>query len=468
VTELSTSSRSSTGLRIAQMAGATVADPNRLGFSAPPKYELEERPKLRGIGGISAYLLCAIMAALVVWGAVVPLEGAVIGSGRVVVESNSKTIQSRDGGKVEKIYVRDGDTVEAGDVLLRFDRVQAQVSYDLHDGQVLRQLARKSRLIAEAKGETSIVWADELIARSDDPEVANLIAIEQSLFDSRNDEFRNRADIASSRIQELSQQEASFRDQLSATERQRHLIEEEAGDVAGLVRDGLARKPRLLALQRGMEELTARESSLLGSISTAHEQRATADLELATIDYERKSSVVNELTQVEAALAESAEHRRSAKDKIENSTITAVESGKIVNLRFFGEGAIVNAAEPIMDIVPQGDELVVVAQIRPTDIDSVHENQAAEVRVTAYSFRDVFPLKGETTNVSADLIRPEGSETEYYEVRVRVFPEEFKKNPEMVLYPGMPADVIIKTGDRTMFEYLMKPISRAIYLSFRE
>jgi HlyD family type I secretion membrane fusion protein len=435
---------------------------------AEEDFTLEGKPSLDRVTRWAGFVILLVLIAIVVGATSIPLESAVVAPGRVIVEGNTKTIQSQDGGKIKKILVKEGDSVAAGQVLIEFDRLREQASYDAYDARYTRAIARSARLIAEAAGYNQIEWPPELQERATDKTISEIMQIEEDLFQARREEYAGQREIAERRVAQYKQRVDALMEQIDATEAQRRLIAEEEQDTQILVDKGLARKPLLLALQRRRAELGGEKSRLIGELGQAREALSGAESEFLNLDHQHVIEVMDELTLSDATVAETLERRRSAADLLDQGSLLAPESGKIANLLFFGEGGVISPAVPIMDIVPQNDAFVVVANVRPDDIDSVYEGQDAEVRLTAYSMRTVQPMLAMTQTVAADLFVNPTSGDAYYKVRVVIDPVSRAEQPDVEFYPGMPADVIIKTGHRTLAEYLIDPIRRYVYLSFRE
>ncbi|MEQ8817612.1 MAG: HlyD family type I secretion periplasmic adaptor subunit [Thalassobaculum sp.] len=439
--------------------------------SSPESLTLDDLPAHPACGTIVRSALLWTVAGIgfvMAWSSLVPLQSAVVASAVVAVESSRKPVQSQTGGTIKRLLVKEGATVQSGDVLLEFDRVQTAVEHDALDKQYLKGLVRRARLQAEAAGLTAIVWPPEIEARRDEPVVADLMAIEEPLFEARSREYQGRRDITERRIAELREEIAAYDSSLKAVVEQVALIREEQESVRILLDKGLERKPRMLALQRTAAALLGERGQLRANERRSRQSLEAAILEFANLEYERRSRVIEELTTVEATLNELAERRKGARQILENTVVRAGEDGFVVDLKFFGPGAVVAPGEPILDIVPRGDSKILIAQIRPSDIDMVRVGQAAEVRLLAYDMRNVEPLDGRVLTVSADRLIDESTRQAYFETRVAVDEQSLARQPDIELYPGMPADVVIKTGERTVLEYLTKPVTRYLFTSFRE
>lgn len=402
------------------------------------------------------------------WSTLIPLHSAVVASAVVAVESSRKPVQSQTGGTVKQLFVKEGDAVRAGQVLLEFDRVQAAAQHDVYDKQYVKALIQRARLQAEAAGADAADWPAEVTGRRDEPVTAALLSIEQMLFEARRREYRGRRELTERKIAELQEQLSSFATSVKSVNEQIALIREEQEGVAILLAKGLERKPRMLALQRTQAALLGERGRLLADERRTRESLAAAELEFGNLEYDRRSKVVDELTTVEAQLNELQERRRSARQLLDNTVLAAGEDGYVVGLKFFGAGAVVAPGEAILDIVPRKDARILIAQVKPSDIDTIHVGLPAEARLLAYDMQNVEPVDGEVVTVSADRLIDPATHQSYFEARIRVHEDSLARQPGIEMVPGMPADVVIKTGARTVLEYIAKPVTRYLFTSFRE
>lgn len=441
--------------------------------SAFPPLELDgprqpDSPPCGRVARSAILWLGAGIGFVALWSTLIPLHSAVVASAVVTVEGSRKPVQSQTGGTVKQLFVKEGDAVHAGQVLLEFDRVQAAAQHDVHDKHYVKALIQRARLQAEASGAAAVTWPAEVTARHEEAAVAALTAIEEMLFEARRREYRGRRELTQRRIAELQEQLSSYAGSVKSVAEQIEFIREEQAGVAILLAKGLERKPRMLALQRAEAGLVGERGRLLADERRTRESLAAAELEFANLEYDRRNKVVDELTTVESQLNEIQERRRGARQLLDNTTLAAGEDGYVVDLKFFGPGAVVAPGEPILDIVPRRDARILIAQVKPSDIDSIHVGLPAEARLLAYDMQHVEPIAGEVVTVSADRLIDPGTQQPYFEARIRVSEESLAQQPGIELYPGMPADVVIKTGARSTLEYLTKPVTRYLFTSFRE
>ena len=238
--------------------------------------------------------------------------------------------------------------------------------------------------------------------------------------------------------------------------------------MGNLVAKKLAVKPRLLALQRHRAKLLGERGELQARIALAEERITETRLELMTLDADRAKELEAELAEVQTRLADYEERLKQSRDVLERTEVVAPVAGKVINLRYSTVGGVVQPGDPILEIVPDDDDLIVEAQVSPFDIDVVHPDLEAEIRFTALSFRRTPSVTGEVIYVSADRIVDDRSASAYYVARVRIGAEKLAAVPGLKLYPGMPVDVLIKTGERTVLNSVLAPVLDSMALSFRE
>ncbi|MFX4221932.1 MAG: HlyD family type I secretion periplasmic adaptor subunit [Thalassobaculum sp.] len=434
----------------------------------PPIERSAHRPPIRSsvVASILAFGFATV--AFSVWANMLPMAGGVIATGEVAVEANRRGVQSKAGGTIKALHVSEGTRVEKGDVVATFDRVEAKADFDVFDAVYMRTLAKHSRLKSEAAGDARIGWADELLRRQDEKQVAQLMQFEEELFDARRQHLEGRREVLLSRIEEFRTRRDAIAAQLKGMRDRLSLTREEAANVGELLQKGYERRPRLLELQRDIAELLGEVGALESNLASLREGENGAELELASLTYQHRTDVIGELTRAEGELAEYVERRLRAKALLENTELRAPEAGIVVGLNFYGEGGVVGPGEVIFDLVPTPDTLLVVARIRTEDIDAVHLGQSAEIRLLAFNQKYTDPVPGEVTHVSADRLVNSATQEPYYEVFVRLAPHNQWVRSDLQLQPGMPVDVVLTTEERTFLEYLMSPILRAMFLGFRE
>lgn len=441
--------------------GAALALP-----SAGPVAPQRPPTRFAMIFGLAALILFA--GGFGAWAVLAPLSEAAAGPGVIKVEGNRRTVQHLEGGIVREILVRDGDRVQAGDVLLRLDDVAAGAQFQALDAQKLFLLAQDARLTAELANAPAIDWPEELVARRNDPRVADAIAGQTALFIARRTAFESNQQVLAARIDQLRASTESARSQLVSQERQMALIREEMRGVSELLRLGLERRPRLLALQRAEASLVGNRDDIIGQIQRNEASITETEAQMRAQDDMRRSEYSKEQRDVRDRLAEVDERLRQARDVASRRDIVAPANGTVLNLRFFTIGGVVRPGDPVLDIVPVEDRLVAEVQVSPTDIDVVHPGLQAEVRLPAFKQRLVPFLHGKVTFVSADAVYDERSRTSYYRANVVIDDDQLSRLKGVELTPGMPVEVMILVGERTFWQYLTQPLRDSFARAFRE
>ena len=401
------------------------------------------------------------------WAALAPLKSAAIAPGVVAVESNRKTIKHLEGGIVGEIGVRDGDVVTAGQVLIRLDDTQARVTLERLKGRTVAARALEARLIAERDGSGRIVFPVSLTENGGDRENAETLAGQLKIFTTRKEAVAAQESILKQQSAQLNEEITGLKGLIAAENTQIKLIRSEIADVQSLVAKGLAKRPRLLALQRQQAEIEGARSRNIASVARAKQQIAETRLRVSELKTQKLNQVVEELRATQTELFDLEERIRSAEDVLVRTRIKAPLDGTIVGLQIHTPGGVVGPGEPLMDLVPSGAGLIIESQVDPNDIDVVHAGLPAQVRLTAFNQRNLIPINGKVLTVSADRLTDERSGVPYFLARV-VLVEDLSKDLAVALYPGMQAEVMIVTGERTVLDYIFRPLARSLGRAFRE
>jgi HlyD family secretion protein len=441
---------------------------NRAGTDATDQIEYEERLRLRGLIIAGTLVAAAFFGGFGAWAALAPLASAAIAPGTVTVDSHRKTVQHLEGGIIAELLVRNGDDVAAGQVLLRLEDVESRAAFDLLKGQHRALLAQEARLIAERDGESEPAFAPELLSLSADPAVAEILAGQRRILASRNQVLEGQTAVLHQRIRQYEAEIESLKAQIDSGEVQLRFIAEELSGVGELFEKGLEKKSRLLALKREAARLTGMQGDYQGRITQAEQGIAEARMESLSLKEQRDAEVATELREVQVELAEVTDKLRAAQSRLQRTEILAPQAGVVVNLRYFTAGGVIEPASPILEIVPAGERLVVDARLDPMNIDEVRAGMAAEVRLVAFKQRITPTIAGRVQQVSADALVDEQTMRTYYVARVEISPAELDGLNSVELYPGMPVEVMIATGERTALDYLLAPVAQSFQRAFRE
>jgi HlyD family secretion protein len=407
------------------------------------------------------------------WGTLVPLSGAVVVTGSLVVQSNVKKVQHPTGGIVAEIPVHDGMHVNAGDLVLRLDETQARAGLQVITKQLDELMVRIARLVAERDGLDEPKLPPEVADRSGDEELNARFASEKSLFKARATARESQKGLLQSRIAQLKEQIDGLEAQTKSNASQLDLIAGELQGVQSLFEKRLAPITRLNALQRDSARLQGERGQLQSTIAETKSKIGEAQLQIIRIDQDFRADVIKDLREAEGKEAELAERRIAAQDQLTRLDIRAPTSGLVHQLATHTIGGVIRAGEDVMEIVPDADDLLVEAKLPPKDIDQVKVGQTTLVRLSAFNQRTTPQLNGVVSYVSADLSRdpqarePQG-EASYYTVRVTLPEEEHRRLAGLKLVSGMPAEAFVQTGSRTMMSYLLKPVTDQLRRAFNE
>lgn len=403
------------------------------------------------------------------WGAVAPIAGGSVAPGVISPDGSRKTVQHLEGGIIGKLLVRDGDEVKAGQPLLVLENVQPKATHDMLTSQYRTLLATLLRLEAEQANSETFTIPPEFQGDMRDARTALVVRAQSDLFRARRETHLARKRVLSQRIEQLEEQIRGYEAQAGSASRQFALLSEELAGKEELQRKQIVAKPEVLRLQRMQAEIDGRRGEFLASMARARQQIGETQLEALTLDAERADQIASQLVQVRAELASVRERLSASEDILKRTVVTAPVAGSVVNMRFKTEGGIVRQGEAILDIVPSEDALLIDARVPVVDIDVVHEGLSAQIHLSAFSSRGLPRIEGTVRSVSADRVVDEKVGQSYYLARVEVDREHLRRiDSSLELVPGMPAEVLIVTQERTMFQYLFEPVLDAFRRSFRE
>lgn len=426
---------------------------------------------LRGPVLFGFIVVALFFGGLGTWATLAPIASATIATGVVSPDSSRKTIQHLEGGIITEILVDDGDRVQAGDRLIVLQQTQARAAFEVLQGKRQLLAAKLARLLAEQAGLDEIRFPEWLLApeTGDDTQLREILQAQQDLFAARHELHQGRKAIGQKRIDELGEELAGLAAQIKSQRVQTRLLAEELKAKKGLLDRGLLPRPEYLALQRRKAEVQAEIAENEAGIARTRQSIGETRLQIVNEDAVRLDKIVSELADTRSELASVEERLNAQRDVLERTVVLAPVSGVIVQKRFHTTGGVVGPGQPILDIVPQDDELLIDAQVRPVDIDEVEAQQEARVHFLAYSERSLPHIQGVVRSVSADSLLDEVSGTSYYLARVEVPPEELSKlGDEISITPGMPAEVFIMSGERSLLQYLVQPVLDSLRRAFRE
>jgi len=424
---------------------------------------------------IRAHLVVGLTVMLVLaggfggWASTVPISGALIAPGQVVVDSNVKKVQHPTGGVVGEVRVRDGDTVKAGDIVVRLDETVVKASLAIVVKTLNGLLARAARLEAEQRGLDKIKFPAALSDRGDDPDVRDIIASETKLFEVRVYGRAGQKAQLRERVMQLNEEIEGLSAQEKAKDKEIALVEKELVGVRQLYEQRLVQISRLTVLERDSARLSGERAQYIASRAQAKGKITETELQIIQIDKDMVSEVSKDLRETNDKIGEFVERKVTAEDQLRRIDIRAPQAGMVLQSTVHTVGGVITAGDAIMMIVPQADDLSVEAKVNPQDIDKLQIGQKTLLRLSAFNQRTTPELNGKVTRVSADVTTEQRTGQTYYTIRVSMPPEEVARlGDSNKLIPGMPVEAFVQTGDRTMFSYLMKPFSDQMMRSFRE
>jgi HlyD family secretion protein len=410
------------------------------------------------------------LAAVVIfgWAGLVPLSGAVVVPGSIVVQSSVKKVQHPQGGIVAAILAKNGSKVGAGDELVRLDQTAAHANLQVVARQLDEVRLRIARLKAERDGLQAPSWPSAALAELHSSERAELLASERDLFVARTSTRQSQRDLTRTRLDQLATQVIALEAQLSSNGKQAYITGGELKGVEELLRQKLVTLPRATTLQREVAHLDGLKGQLTAQIAETRAKESEVRLQALQADETFRSEAMRDLREAEAKEGELTERYLAARDQMARTIIRAPSDGTVHELALHTVGGVIAAGEVLMLVVPEGDALSVEARLSADKVDQVHAGQVARVRLSAFNQSTTPELVGTVELISADVIHDAQSGASYYRLRIALAPEALHRLDSLHLVPGMPAEVFLETESRTMLSYLFKPFVDQLLRIFRE
>ena len=447
---------------MASSMASTARAPATVAGKAPPPPKPASagsdgiRPLMRGpalFGLVTVLLFFGVFGG---WAALAPLASGAVAPGVVSPDSSRKVIQHLEGGIISVLHVREGQRVARGDPLVTLEATRAEASFSSRREQWLRLLVVRARLEAHVLGRGELVLPAQ-VAESSTPALEDFVATQTQLFAIRQSTLAQQQQIHQRQVEQLESEIASLRAENQGLQRQAALIAAEFNPITS---------PQVTALQREQARLMSAVASNDARIAQAGQSIEEVRLQQLQTADKFRDEVAQESTQVNNELAQLDEDMVSTQDVLQRTEIQSPVDGIVLNLRNQTTGGVIRPGDPIMDIVPLGEDLVILARLAPKDIDVVKVGLPAQVTLLPFASRNALPLHGEVTQVAADSTLDEATRQTYYEIRIRVAAAELARHDGFYLSPGMPADVTVVTGERTMLEYLLEPFLRSLRSAF--
>jgi HlyD family type I secretion membrane fusion protein len=431
------------------------------------------RPTVAGLAIVAVWVL-----GFALWAAMAPLDGAVVASGSFVATGQNKQVQHFEGGIIRDILVREGDLVQAGQPLVRLDDTPAKAKLRRLVLREYRLLTMQSRLEAQINSQEDFALPKVLATNADDPEIAQIFARQKMELKARRLNQADEEQVLRKEVAALGESIGGYEAQAHAVEQRLTLFTEELSDKKALLDRQLARKTEVMALRRAEADLVGSRGELLGRVADSRERIARAEQQISELRSAAMQKAVEELRQTETELDDVREQIGASRDVLERIDVRAPDRGIVVRFNYHTHGAVVAPGAVILELLPVDDKLVIEGRINPGDISHVQGGQEALVRLTALNQRLTPVIAARVVYVSADAIADQQGQQQAslipfhhqsYIVRVKLDEADVhKKIGDFHPTPGMPADVYIKTGERTFFEYMLRPVLDSFSRAFRE
>ena len=423
---------------------------------------IDDRPTRR-IGYLILLLTFGLFGG---WATFAPMDSAALAPGVVTIKSYRKTVQHLEGGIVRELRVHDGDQVKAGDVLLVLDNTQARSEMEMMRSQLIAALELEARLIAERDGLPEPLAVPGLDAN--DPRVREAHDSEVRIFQTRRTSLLGEIGLQEKSIGQIEQQIRGFKAIIVSKQSLANSYQEEIVDLRELLAAGYVDKLRLRDQERSLSRLQAEIAEHQSESARARVQIGETQLKVLQLKKAFASDVAAQLGEARTRVYDVRERLATVKDREHRTDILAPEAGMIMGMSVHTLGGVISPGTPLMDIVPASEELIVEAQVSPIDIDRIAIGTRVNIRFSAFKSSTTPVIEGKLVQISADRLTNKDSGTAYYLARVAVTEEGRKHLGTLALLPGMPAEVLINTGSRTLLQYLMQPASNAFARSLIE
>ena len=413
--------------------------------------------------------LALLVGGLGAWSVLTTLAGAIIAPGQIEVSQNRQVVQHPDGGVVSEILVREGAEVQAGAVLMRLDGSALKSELSIVENQLLELAARRARLEAQSQGATAIRFPEPLLSAAGlRPDVAEMVAGQQSLFANQAEMMAQAEDQRKTRIRQIESQIEGFAAQQDAIRTQADLVETELATQRDLLAKGLTQAARVSGLDRELAQLNGRLGELTSARAEAEGRITEIEIEITALLTQQREQAQAELRDVVASESQLDEQARALTDRITRLEVRSPAAGLVLGLQVTTPQAVIRPADALMFIVPQDRPLLVAARVPVTHVDEVHSGQDVRLVFSSLPFSTTPEVLGRVTLVSADALMDDRSGMSYFRTEVAIDAATLKALGDAEVVPGMPVDVFIRTGDRTPLSYLLKPLTDYFRNAFRE
>lgn len=436
--------------------------------TANPAAQLQIDTDDRRISRIGTRFLLAGFAGFVLWAAFAPLDQGVASNGTVVVADKRKTVQSITSGLVEKLNVREGDMVKQGQPIIELNATNARAQLEIALAQFITSRAVEDRLLAESRNAANVSFSAELQALKDDPRAIEAQKLQQQLLQTRRAMLQSEMSILNENLQGLQVQLQGLQAVKLNRESQVKWFNEELKGMRAMAGEGYIARNRLLQLERSAADASGAMADTIANIGRI--QNSIAEIKLKQVarkqDFQREVEL--QLTDVQKEVRALSERVEALRFDVTNNSIKAPIDGMVVGLNVHTVGGVVQAGQPLMDVVPTNEPLIVEAQIDPSMSAKVHPGMPVDINFVALNQNKTPVIDGQVETFSADRIVDPKSGMPYFLARVKVTEEGMKKIGQQQIRSGMPVTVVIKSGERTMLQYLVKPLTDRLHFAFTE
>lgn len=409
-----------------------------------------------------------LIGIFLIWSVTARIDSSAIALGRVVLDSDTKTIQHFEGGIIEEIYVEDGSKVKADQPLIKLSETAAKANQELVKKQLFALKISKIRLESERDKKPLPDFSSMGLEYRDDVEFVKIIQGEKELFLTRKRGIDEKISILQQKIKQLNNEIIAIQSQETSVRERIAFASEEAKSLDELYAQEIISRSRYLELKKQMSELQGNRGEYVANIAKVRQVINESELEIANLQTEKMNEIVKELQEIQTKIADLEERVFASSDILQRTIIRAPQDGVVNGLKFHTKGGVIAPGGEVMEIVPQDDELIIEVKINPQDIDVVRVGLQAKTRLSAYKSKAVPMLNGEVINVSADSFEDQATGSSYFLAKIKISDGEIKKLKNVALYPGMPVEAYIVTGSRTFMRYLFDPISVSTNKAFRE
>lgn len=402
------------------------------------------------------------------WAALAPLDEGVPSTGMVALDTKRNTVQHLTGGIIQKVLVREGDEVTEGQLLVQLDAAVARATYESVRQNYLGLLAMQGRLEAEKQGNPTITWPEDLKTASNDPLIQQQILNQEQLFHTRRNLLRSDLQSIEENIRGQQGLLLSYEGMLSNRKNQHALLNEELGYLRELVKEGYAPRNRQLELQRSVSDVNTSMADMQGNMLRARSTIADLRQRMISRKQEDQKEIETQLADVGRQVLVEHEKYRAVKAELGRMEVRSPAQGQVVGLMTQTVGGVIQGGQKLMDIVPKGAPLMLEAQVAPHMIDRVHVGMPVDVRFSSFANSPQLVVHGNVESVSGDLLTDAHTNISYYLARVKVTDDGLKILGQRQMRPGMPVEVIFKGGERSMFTYLLHPLTKRLAASMTE